>query len=192
MVEANKIIAGQTTQAYSDIESLVNHVTEGDVHALADKNNIFFHSLSKDLPPLSEIAIPPQSLDFPSNFYIDTATVERKLSQININNARGPDGLPNWFLRDFAPVLCQPICSIYNSSIRDGFVPLIWKSANVIPIPKVHPPRNIESDLRPISLVPTIANVLESIIGSWILELLNLTLTDISLDLSKVNLPHKL
>ena len=66
--------------------------------------------------------------------------------------------------------MCQPICSIFNSSIREGFVSVIWKSANVIPIPKVHPPRTIESDLRPISLVPTIAKLLESIIGSWILE----------------------
>ena len=44
------------------IESLANHVTEEDVHALADKINIFFHSVSKDLPPTSEIAIPSQSL----------------------------------------------------------------------------------------------------------------------------------
>ena len=78
--------------------------------------------------------------------------------------------MPNWFLQDFIPVLCDRICSIFYSYIREEFVPLIWKSANVIPIPKVHPPRNIESDLRPISLLPTIANVLESIIGSWILE----------------------
>ena len=98
-----KIIARQTTQAYCGIESLANHVTEGVVHALADKSNIFFYSVSKDLPPLSEIAILPQSLDFPSNLYIDTAAVERKLSQININKAPRPDGLLNWFLRDFAP-----------------------------------------------------------------------------------------
>ena len=76
-----QIIVSQTTQTYSGIESLVNHVTEGDVHALANKINIFYHSVSKDLPSLSEIAFPSQSLDFPSNFYIDTATVERKLSQ---------------------------------------------------------------------------------------------------------------
>ena len=47
------IISGQTTQAYSGIESLANHVTEEDVHALADKINIFFHSVSKDLPPMA-------------------------------------------------------------------------------------------------------------------------------------------
>ena len=62
-----KIIAGQTTQAYSGIESLANHVTEGDVHALASKINSVSYSVSKDLPPLSEIVL-PKSLDFTSNF----------------------------------------------------------------------------------------------------------------------------
>ena len=66
-MEANKIIAGQTTQAYSGIESLANHVTEEDVHALANKINSFSYSVSKDLPPLSEIVL-PTSLDFISNF----------------------------------------------------------------------------------------------------------------------------
>ena len=75
----------------------------------------------------------------------------------------------NWVLRDFAPLLCEPICAIFNASIRESNVPLIWKQANVLPIPKVNPPKSIESDLRPISMTPTVSKVLESIIGSWIL-----------------------
>ena len=35
----------------------------------------------------------------------------------------------------------------------------IWKAAEVIPIPKVHPPTSIQNDLRPISLLPTAAKV---------------------------------
>ena len=76
--------------------------------------------MSNDLPPLSEVAISPQSLDFPLNFYIDTATVETKLSQININKTPGPDGLPHWFLKKFSPVLCQPICSILIQPFARG------------------------------------------------------------------------
>jgi len=40
----------------------------------------------------------------------------------------------------------------------------------VIPVPKAHPPRLIESDLRPISLTPTLSKLLESFVGAWILE----------------------
>ena len=34
-------------------------------------------------------------------------------------------------------------------------------------VPKVHPPRTIEADLRSISLTATLGKVLESFVGSW-------------------------
>jgi len=48
-------------------------------------------------------------------------------------------------------------------------MPPQWKEANVVPVPKIQPPRVAETDLRPISLTPTLAKVLESFVGSWIL-----------------------
>jgi hypothetical protein len=65
--------------------------------------------------------------------------------------------------------LAEPLCAIFNESIRSGFVPLSWRQANVIPVPKVHPPIAIETDIRPISLTPTISKILESFVGQWIL-----------------------
>ena len=44
------------------------------------------------------------------------------------------------------------------------------KKANVIPVPKVKPPTSIESDLRPISLTPTVSKIFESIVGHRVLE----------------------
>ena len=78
---------------------------------------------------------------------------------MNVFKAPGPDGLPNWLLRDFAPYLCQPLAAIFNASIREGFVPCIWKSAEVIPVPKIPRTRSIQTDLRPISLLPTVASL---------------------------------
>src|SRR5664279_4585470 len=66
--------------------------------------------------------------------------------------------------------LCDPICAIFNMSLRTGHFPGIWKKANVIPIPKVKPPTSIESDLRPISLTPTVSKIFESIVGYRVLE----------------------
>ena len=48
----------------------------------------------------------------------------------------------------------------------------MWKSAEVIHIPKENPPRSIETDLRPISLLPTLAKVFESIVGRWFLDII--------------------
>jgi len=42
----------------------------------------------------------------------------------------------------------------------------------VVPIPKVHPPTSIENDLRPISLLPTLAKILEGIIKDWLMPIL--------------------
>jgi len=42
--------------------------------------------------------------------------------------------------------------------------------ADVIPVPKVHPPTSIQSDLRPISLTATISKQLEAVVGGWILK----------------------
>jgi len=92
------------------------------------------------------------------------------LSQINVHRAPGPDGLPNWPLRDSASHLAGPVCAVYNASVREGYIPSQWKEANVVPVPKVQPLRAVEADLRPISLTATLAKLLESFVGSWILE----------------------
>ena len=57
-------------------------------------------------------------------------------------------------------------------TIREGKVTDIWKSAVVIPAPKINPPRSISSDLRPISLLPVLAKVLESSVVNWFHDLL--------------------
>jgi hypothetical protein len=66
-------------------------------------------------------------------------------------------------------VLCRPLCSIFNWSVREGFVPSIWKEANVTPIQKSSPPKDVDSDFRPISLTPIISKILESFPYKWLL-----------------------
>jgi len=96
--------------------------------------------------------------------------VKLKLSKICTYKAPGPDELPNCLLKDMAPFLGNPVCAIFNSSVRQCHVPILWKQANVIPVPKIHPPKLVENDLRPISLTATLSKILESFVGGWIQE----------------------
>ena len=64
------------------------------------------------------------------------------------------------------------MASIFNASITQFKVPLQWKAADIIPIPKVHPVADINSDLQPIVLTPTLSKVLESLNVEWILDCL--------------------
>jgi len=165
-----KLITGQKTKSTQTLRGLANLHGDGNMKELATRINVFFHQVSAGLNPLDDTATPVLSDVCPSEFTIDLAEVERKMSEIDIHKAPGPDGLPNWILRDFSAQLAEPVCAIFNASIREGFIPPRWKGANIIPVPKVRP---LESDLRPISLTATLAKLLESFIGQWILERVN-------------------
>jgi len=138
--------------------------------SLAETINNFFVSVSAHLPPFDSSVIHGIQPDLPAQYIIDPIHVEYRLTQINIHKSPGPDGLPNWLLRDLAPLLSQPLAAIFNASLRQGYLPPIWKSAEVVPVPKIHPPISIHDDLRPISLLPTVAKVFESIVGNWFLS----------------------
>ena len=71
-------------------------------------------------------------------------------------------------MRDFAQQLAGPVTSIFNSSLREGVLPKLWKTATVIPLPKKRPPESIENDIRPIALTPILAKVFESIVLKWV------------------------
>ena len=173
-----KMLTGQAVNNSQPLTGLANQLHGGDVQALADSINSFFQGVAADLSPLNDNCVPPPPEVVPDEFIISVEDVERKLSQINVHKAPGPDGLPNWLLRDFSSYLAGPVCAIYNASVREGFVPSRWKEANVVPVPKVHPPKAVEADLRPISLTATLAKVLESFVGSWILDRVGSNLGD--------------
>ena len=71
-------------------------------------------------------------------------------------------------MKNFAPILCRPVCSIFNSSISQGHFPSLWKCANVLPLGKVSHPRSIDSDLRTISLTAVLSKVLEGFVFDWL------------------------
>ena len=60
--------------------------------------------------------------------------------------------------------------AIFNGSLREGIIPETWKSANVIPVPKVNPPNTIEKDVKPIALIPIASKTLEAIILNMVNE----------------------
>ena len=60
-------------------------------------------------------------------------------------------------------------CLVFNSYLREGAVLVEWKTASIIPLTK-KTAMSIEKYIRPMSLTPLVANVIESIIMKWIDE----------------------
>ena len=67
-------------------------------------------------------------------------------------------------------ILALPIASLFNASIQQQHVPAVWKDAEVIPIPKISVPADITTDLRPISLTPTLSKICESFVSDWLIN----------------------
>ncbi len=68
---------------------------------------------------------------------------------------------------DFSYILAAPIATIYNSSVRQSYVPPSWKQADILPIPKVPQVTSLAKHLRPTALTPVLSKVLESFVVSW-------------------------
>ncbi len=77
--------------------------------------------------------------------------------------APGPDGLPYWLWKDFAQLLAPIITKVFNLSIEQQCVPLMWKLANVNPLPKESPLTEC-NQLRPISLTNIIMRLFERVV----------------------------
>jgi hypothetical protein len=58
----------------------------------------------------------------------------------------------------------------FNLSLRQGFVPSLWKSTNVSPVPRSTPAQDIDSDFRPISITAIVSKILESFPCRWLFQ----------------------
>jgi len=119
-----------------DPNPLVNLDYLGHPDQLPDYINDFFVSVSVHLLKVDPAILITLTDDYCADYVVDPADVEYRLANINFLKAPGPDGIPSWLLRDFAPYLCHPLASIFKASIREGYFPPIWKAVDVIPVPK--------------------------------------------------------
>jgi hypothetical protein len=150
--------------------------TSVDAECLPDVINKFLLSVTAHVPAIDENAFNDirHSLgDVPDNFIVPELSVFNALKRLKVTKAVNDEFLSNRIVKEFADVLAAPVCSLINSSIRQGVVPSQWKTARITPIPKVHPPVSVETDLRPISITSSIAKVAETFICQFFNEHFN-------------------
>ena len=109
--------------------------------------------------PLEPPVLAPQEV--PPEFLVSEREAFQALSAVNIDKPFSPDCIPNGVLKEFAQELAPVVKNIYNASLIEGYFSDALKASLLNPIPKISPPQQIESDLRPIALTCTLAKVLE-------------------------------
>ena len=95
--------------------------------------------------------------------------IEKALRRAKPWKAAGDDGLPAGLWQQLWPVLKDAIVQLFRKSIQDGVLPNSWKSARIVPLRKPDKPDyTLAKAYRPISLLPTLSKVLESIVAERI------------------------
>ena len=143
------------------------NIPQDDEKAMAEEINKNFASVSQSRPPLDHNVL-PAFLPAKPPPQIHVWEMYRELGKLNAKKSAGPDGLPGRLIKEFACELSTPVADILNTSLREGYVPQIWKDATVAPVPKEMPATITK--LRPISLTALLAKVCEGFVSRWVLE----------------------
>ena len=101
----------------SDFEALVNDQYDGCINTFVNKASNFFVSLSSNCTPLVANSLAEHELvNHCDRFIINPRSVLSKLLKISTNKAYGPDGIPNWILKESALAIYLPVTAIFNAN----------------------------------------------------------------------------
>jgi hypothetical protein len=168
-----KTICGFNVKHKDDFSSVVINDEVLSNQSIADLVNDSLVALTDKVPELNKdvLAIMAYTLgQCPDQYIVSEYDVYTVLSKLNMHKATLFDCIDNSLLRVLAPDLAAPICSLINSSIRQGFVPRQWKLSRITLVPKVNQVKDLKRNVRPISITCPISKVAECFIDRFVEE----------------------
>ena len=103
---------------------------------------------------------------------VDEVQICTTMKRLKKSNGFGLDSISSYFLRASLPVLASSLSTIFNNSLRRGVFPDCWKTARIAPIFK-DGPKNIKSNYRPISVLPTVSRLFEKVLYGQLYQYLD-------------------
>lgn len=160
-----KTSTGKKFSPFEKAETLAKHFED-----TFKPNDSHPHNLHQTI---TQIATSP-NYDVPSRIrFTSPQEITNIIKALPNKKAPGHDRINNKILKNLPNQAIAFLNNIYNSSLRTGYFPLLWKHSIVIPIPKPNKnPSNVEN-YRPISLLPSLSKILEKIIQKRLNNYLN-------------------
>ncbi|CAF0779354.1 unnamed protein product, partial [Adineta ricciae] len=94
---------------------------------------------------------------------IKVEEVKQHIKQLR-NSSTGPDNIHNRCLKNYSKLLVQHLTNLFNTILKQGYIPARWKEANIILLLKPKKDKQHPSSYRPISLLSCLGKLLEKII----------------------------
>ena len=157
---------------FSPIPPLIeNNVTINDQKQKSEVFNNFFASKSKvvnanDEPPILERLENIKNLENINTSPIEVAKFIRGMKKSHSSYC----GIPGKFLHIISAPISYSFSTLLNNMFEIGHFPEIWKIANVTPIYKRSGVKNEKENFCPISILPTLSKVCESVVHERLLS----------------------
>ena len=100
-----------------------------------------------------------------SDLQITPSSVCRAISNLDSSIASGPDSIPAIIFKKCGPELSPILSKLFNKCLSESSFPECWKCANIVPAFKNCGDRSDPSKYRPISLLPIVSKIFETLIN---------------------------
>ena len=133
-----------------------------------DKAELFNNYFSSQCSLINNTSVLPQT--FPpfnhhglSSFHIENDEILKLIRSLDVNKSHGFDNISARMLKMCDSSIIMPLKIIFNTCLKEGSYPLLWKKANITPIHKKGDKNDIVN-YRPISVLPLCGKIFEKLI----------------------------
>ena len=103
---------------------------------------------------------------------VEATDIEEIMKKQQPKMSCGLDSINNKIVKTASLQLATPMSIIVNKSIREGYVPSIYKIARIVPLYKKGPTNDC-GNYRPVSLLPSLSKIIEKAICAQLMKYLN-------------------
>ena len=119
---------------------------------LANELNIFYTRFDKrDFQSEQQQAM--EKIQFKDSVRVNASieNVRNRFKNLNVRSASGPDGVSSKTLKICCNSLAPVYSKLFNRSFKEGYVPKLWRTSIIIPVPKKKSVTQL-NDYRPVAL----------------------------------------
>jgi hypothetical protein len=145
--------------------------------ANTDTSELLLQQFASVFTPSTIIKEVPQQCEDDDILDVSVKLILKKMLAVPSRKSPGIDGITGRVINECALVLAPCLTVICRRCFMEGKFPTAWKTAIITPIPKVSASSS-PSDYRPISLLPLLSKICESVINPHLVDRVNPYLGD--------------
>ena len=129
----------------------------------AEQLNLFYARFETGATHESDVHDIPGAASVDPLEPVSVLEVSSAFKNLRVGKAPGPDMLTPRVLKVCHLELSEIFCVLFNMSLSSGIIPLAWKTANIVPVPKKSEPAEL-NDYRPVALTSVVMKCLERLV----------------------------